>query len=59
MISPKAIAALVLDMNVPHEIQNDYCRVKWMLEQAATIAMKVSIDEMVKPVRKMIGGCWK
>ena len=42
-------------MKVPHEIQNDYCRVKWMLEQAATIAMKVSIDEMVKPVRKMIG----
>lgn len=55
MMSPKAIAALVLDMKVPHEIQNDYCRVKWMLEQAAIIAMKVSIDEMVKPVRKMIG----
>lgn len=59
MISPKAIAALVLEMKVPHEIQNDYCRVKWMLEQAAIIAMKVSIDEMVKPVNKMIGGCWE
>ena len=45
-----------LEMKVPHEIQNDYCRVKWMLEQAATIAMKVSIDEMVKSVSKMTYG---
>ena len=56
MMSPKAIAALVLEMKVPHEIQNDYCRIKWMLEQAATIAMKVSIDEMVKSVSKMTYG---
>ena len=57
-MSPKAIAALVLEMKVPHEIQNDYCRVKWMLEQAATIAMKVSIDEIIKPVNKTLGE-WK
>ena len=54
MMSPKAIAALVLDMKVPHEIQNDYCRVKWMLEQAATIGMKVTMDEIMKPINKMI-----
>ncbi len=59
MMSPKSIAALVSQMKPPLEIQNDYSRTMWMLEQAAAIAMKVSMDEMVKPVRKAIGGYWK
>ena len=45
MLSPKAIATLVSQMKPPLELQNDYSRMMWLLEQAATIAMKVSMDE--------------
>ena len=58
MMSPKAIATLVSQMKPPLEIQNDFSRTMWLLEQAAAIAMKVSIDEMVNPVRRTIGGYW-
>ena len=58
MMSPKAIATLVSQMKPPLELQNDYSRTMWLLEQAAAIAMKVSIDEMVNPVRRTIGGYW-
>ena len=57
-MSPKAIAALVLQMKPPIELQNDYARVRWMLEQSAAIAMKVSVDEMIAPVKNKVGGYW-
>lgn len=59
MMSPKAIAALVLQMKPPLEIRNDYSRTQWMLEQAATIAIRVSMAGMVRPVCKTIGGYWE
>lgn len=58
MMSPKAIAALVSQMKPPIELQNDYARVRWMLEQAAAIAMKASMDEMIAPVKNKVGGYW-
>ena len=57
-MSPKAIAALVLQMRPPLELQNDYARVRWMLEQSAAIAMKVSVDEMIAPVKNKVGEYW-
>ena len=58
MTSPKAIATLVSQMKPPHELQNDYSRTMWMLEQAAEIGMRAAIYEIVKPVSKTIGEHW-
>lgn len=58
MVSPKAIAALVMQMRPPLECLNKDAKIEWMLEQAASIAMMATMNEITQPVRKSIGGFW-
>lgn len=53
-MSPKEIAALVMQMKPPLELRNRSAELQWQLEEAATIAMKVAMDEIMKPIKKVI-----
>lgn len=57
MMSPDAIAALVMMKKPPLEIRNSAEVMKWRLKQAVYLTMQSMMDEMMFPIKKR-GGNW-
>ena len=59
MMSPDAIAALVMQMKPPIEIRNSAEVMRWRLKRAVYLSMQSMMDEMMEPIRKTTGGYWR
>lgn len=59
MMSPDAIAALVMQMKPPIEIRNSSEVMRWRLKRAVYLTMQSIMDEMMPQIGTTKGRYWK